>query len=59
MVGVDLAEPLAKVVVNQLLAGGIVANATSDFTIRFVPPLIVTEADCNRVVAALNGALTN
>lgn len=53
MVGVDLALPKAKIVNRALLDRGIVANATGDHTLRFVPPLVVTTADCDRVVAAL------
>jgi acetylornithine/N-succinyldiaminopimelate aminotransferase len=58
MVGVDLVEPTAKAVNQTLFSNGIVANATGDHTLRFVPPLTVTEADCERVVEALRSALS-
>ena len=58
MVGVDLAEPNAKAVNRAMFSNGIIANATGDHTLRFVPPLVVTEADCDRVVGALQSALT-
>ena len=58
MVGVDLVEPNAKAVNRALFDLGIVANATGEHTLRFVPPLVVTDADCDRVVAALKAALS-
>lgn len=57
MIGVDLARSDAKAVNRSLFDQGIVANATGDHTLRFVPPLVVTTADCDRVVAALKTAL--
>jgi acetylornithine/N-succinyldiaminopimelate aminotransferase len=57
MVGVELAVPRAKDVHKGLMERGIVANAIGDTVLRFVPPLIVTEHDCDRVVAALSAAL--
>jgi predicted acetylornithine/succinylornithine family transaminase len=57
MVGVDLEEPVAKAVNRALFDGGIVANSIGDRTLRFVPPLIVTEADCRQVVDALAAVL--
>ena len=58
MVGVDLAKPDAKAVNRSLFDQGIVANATGDHTLRFVPPLVVSTADCDRVVEALRRALS-
>ena len=58
MVGIDLVKPDAKDVNRSLFDQGIIANATGDHTLRFVPPLVVTDADCNRVVAALKAALS-
>ena len=57
MVGVDLVKPEAKAVNRALFDQGIVANATGEHTLRFVPPLTVTTADCDRVVGALRLAL--
>jgi acetylornithine/succinyldiaminopimelate/putrescine aminotransferase len=40
-------------VVDGLRKRGILANATSDRVLRFVPPLIVTQAEIDRVVTTL------
>jgi acetylornithine/N-succinyldiaminopimelate aminotransferase len=58
MVGVELAQPEAKAALKSLLEQGIVANAIGDTVLRFVPPLVVTAQDCDRVVAALQTALS-
>jgi acetylornithine/succinyldiaminopimelate/putrescine aminotransferase len=57
MVGLEFTTPRAKAVLQALFRAGIVANATSDTVLRFVPPLTVTTADCDRVVQALKEAL--
>ena len=54
----DLAKPEARAVNRSLFDQGIVANATGDHTLRFVPPLVVTAADCDRVISALKTALS-
>lgn len=57
MVGVELANPVAREVHSGLMGRGVIANAIGDRVLRFVPPLIVTEADCDQVVAALEAVL--
>ncbi len=57
MVGVQFAQPEAKTLYQGLLKAGIIANATGDFVLRFVPPLIVTNDDCDRVVDTLRDLL--
>ena len=57
MIGVQFARPEAKTLFKGLLDAGIVANATSEHVMRFVPPLIVTREDCDRVVSALGELL--
>ena len=57
MVGMEFAIGSAKGILARLFAAGIVANAVGDYTLRFVPPLVVTEADCDRVVHELECAL--
>ncbi len=57
MVGLQLHTPDAKAVQKYLMEAGIVINATSDFVLRFVPPLVVTKADCDRVVETIHQAL--
>jgi predicted acetylornithine/succinylornithine family transaminase len=57
MIGVEFVNPEAKLLLTNLLEQGIVANAVGDTVLRFVPPLVVTNADCDRVVTALQTAL--
>jgi acetylornithine/succinyldiaminopimelate/putrescine aminotransferase len=57
MTALAFKQPIARVMLAHLMEAGIVANAVSDTTMRFVPPLVVTNADCDRVVAALRSGL--
>ncbi|EEA90490.1 aminotransferase class III-fold pyridoxal phosphate-dependent enzyme [Collinsella stercoris] len=55
MLGCDLAERAgdAHDVVAAMLTEGFVINATGPHTLRFLPPLICSEADIDRLVQAL------
>lgn len=44
----------AKAVVADCLARGILINATSDRVLRFVPPLIITQREIDRLVETLS-----
>jgi predicted acetylornithine/succinylornithine family transaminase len=57
MIGMEFAKPIAKALLYQLLDVGIVVNAVGDTILRFVPPLVVTTADCDRVAQELRNAL--
>jgi len=57
MIGIELAIPIAKAILGCLLEAGIVVNAVGDTILRFVPPLVVTADDCNRVAEELRNAL--
>ena len=57
MVGADLPEPGAAAVVQAGLDAGFVLNATGPSTLRFLPPLIVGEAEIDRVLAFLEETL--
>jgi acetylornithine/N-succinyldiaminopimelate aminotransferase len=59
MIGMELHVPEAKSVLKRLLDDGIVVNAVGDTILRFLPPLVVTRTDCDRVVQALHLALQN
>ncbi len=59
MVGLEFSLPIAKNLLAHLLASGIVANAVGDTVLRFVPPMIVTEEDCDQVVDALRNGLAS
>ncbi len=52
MVGVDLASLDAPAVVAAGRAEGFLLNATGPGTLRFVPPLILTEDDVSELVGA-------
>jgi acetylornithine/N-succinyldiaminopimelate aminotransferase len=53
MVGVTLQKPIAKRVQADALAAGLILNAIGDDTLRFLPPLIVTQADIDQAVGIL------
>lgn len=52
MVGVEFTRE-AKGAVNECLKRGFLINCTSDTVMRFVPPLIMTPAEIDRLIAAL------
>jgi len=54
MVGVEFTREV-KGTVNELLKQGFLINCTSDTVMRFVPPLIITPAEIDRLIAALDG----
>jgi acetylornithine/N-succinyldiaminopimelate aminotransferase len=53
MCAIDLIEPRAADGVRWLLEEGILANNTTPRTIRFLPPLVISEAEIDRVVDAV------
>jgi acetylornithine/succinyldiaminopimelate/putrescine aminotransferase len=57
MLAADLPGPRAPDVVRAALEAGIVLNATGPATLRFLPPLVVTEAEIDRVLAFLGETL--
>ncbi len=50
--GIDL-DMDAKAVVSECLARGILINATGEHVLRFVPPLIITEVEIDRLLDTL------
>jgi len=56
LIGVEVALD-ARELVHDLRKRGILVNATSERVLRFVPPLIVTQAEVDRVVAALGDVI--
>jgi acetylornithine/N-succinyldiaminopimelate aminotransferase len=60
MLGMDLdSAETAKRVVAHLLKEGILINRTQDTVLRFLPPYIIREPHVDRVVHALDVALTS
>ncbi len=57
MVGVDLGATAVKTV-KKLLQRGVIANAAHETVLRLLPPLIITRAEVDEFVAALDGALS-
>jgi acetylornithine/N-succinyldiaminopimelate aminotransferase len=57
MVGLELLVPRAKDLLKGLMERGIIANAVGDTVLRFLPPLVVTNADCSKVIDALEETL--
>jgi acetylornithine/N-succinyldiaminopimelate aminotransferase len=53
MQGVEI-ETDAKVVVADCLKRGILINATGDHVLRFVPPLIISQAEIDRLIETLS-----
>lgn len=54
LVGVEFKTPIAMTVKHDCLDHKLLITAVSDYTIRIVPPLVLTEADCDRAVAILH-----
>ncbi|MDQ2686541.1 MAG: acetylornithine transaminase [Armatimonadota bacterium] len=57
MVGVELTKPDAKRVVAEALERGLILNAVGDSILRFLPPLIITQADIDEAMAVLTAVL--
>jgi acetylornithine/N-succinyldiaminopimelate aminotransferase len=57
MIGADLPHETAPDLVRAGLDAGLVLNATGPSTLRFLPPLIVGEAEIDRVLSFLGEAL--
>ncbi|AGK61606.1 acetylornithine aminotransferase apoenzyme [Archaeoglobus sulfaticallidus PM70-1] len=55
LIGFDVGD--AKALVSKLLEKGVVANNTSDTTIRFAPPLVITKDEIDFAVDALEECL--
>jgi predicted acetylornithine/succinylornithine family transaminase len=53
MIGVELEFP-CKPVVNDCLAAGMLINCTHEYTLRMLPPYILTEQDVDRAITTLN-----
>ncbi len=51
------AEPVAKAFQNQCIRNGVLVNATDDFTVRMVPPLIISAADIEQAHDRLKASL--
>jgi acetylornithine/N-succinyldiaminopimelate aminotransferase len=52
----ELAEPRAKAVQQSCLEAGVIVNAVDDFSVRLVPPLIISHAEIDRAHSAIRQA---
>jgi acetylornithine aminotransferase len=56
MIGMELSVPAGDIV-KKALERGVLLNAAQDKVLRFVPPLIVTKQEVNRMIQVLSGIL--
>ncbi len=56
ILGMELAFPAADIV-NKCIAKGVLINCVQDNVLRFLPPLIVTQAEIDKVVKILDEVL--
>jgi acetylornithine/N-succinyldiaminopimelate aminotransferase len=54
MAAMEYSEPVASRIVGDALNDGIILNRVSDHTLRFLPPLIITKANIDRVIIWLD-----
>jgi len=52
----EFAEPRAKAVQQSCLEAGVIVNAVDDFSVRLVPPLIVSHAEIDRAHSVMRQA---
>jgi acetylornithine aminotransferase len=59
MCAIDLPSGTAADAVGSMLERGFLVNNTSPRTLRFLPPLVITGDELNRVLSALRDVLTD
>lgn len=57
MVGIELTRPIRDLCLTAAQDYGVLINVTRGQTVRLLPPLIIDEADVERIVSAVVGAL--
>jgi acetylornithine aminotransferase/acetylornithine/N-succinyldiaminopimelate aminotransferase len=59
MLGLELDSPeLAKTVVRQMLAKGVIVNRTNETVLRLLPPYIISEKHVDQLIARLDQVLS-
>jgi acetylornithine/N-succinyldiaminopimelate aminotransferase len=58
MIGVELDRPCGELV-KQALAAGLLINVTQDSVIRLLPPLVLSSAEADQIVARLAAVIRN
>ena len=56
MIGVGLKQPIARVLMKAALGKGLIFNAVGDTTLRFLPPLCISNADVDEAMTKLQAA---
>lgn len=56
MIGIELDRPCSDVK-NKALAQGVLVNVTADKVVRLLPPLIITDAEADRIVATTSDSI--
>lgn len=59
MLGVAVLKPVARRIVAAALERGLVINATSDDTLRLLPPLTISDAEIDEALVRLGEALSD
>lgn len=59
MVGIELHRPIRDLCLKAAQEYGVLINVTRGQTIRLLPPLIIEEADVEKIVSAVVGVLTS
>ena len=57
MLGLDFEKPMARELVVKARENGLLINATSDETLRFIPPLIISKKEVAEGVAVLRSLI--
>jgi len=57
MLGMEFSQPIASQLVEKALADYLIINKVSDHTLRFLPPLIITKANIDRLIKWLDQQL--
>ena len=57
MLGARLSKPIARTLVTDCFEKRLLINATDDYTLRFVPPLIITEAQVDHALGIIAEAM--
>lgn len=57
MIGIELDRPCAELV-KRALAIGLLINVTADSVVRLLPPLVMSDAEADELVAKLSGLIT-
>lgn len=53
MIGAELDQPIAREIVQKAFHKGLILNATDEYHLRLVPPLVLTEAEAEQALTML------